>query len=108
MSRNNQDVTMVVDFTVAIDSRIWDDGDEEIIFKGNDGFTFFDADFISENDGVVIASVKGESDAVWSTPQRVTDNFDDISESFDTQIFFGSHPAAIMATSLYTVREYGI
>lgn len=108
MNRNDQDVTMVVDFTVAIDSRIWDDGDEEIIFRGSTGFTFYDASLISENDGVVIASVKGESDAVWSTPQRVTDNFDDITESFDTQIFFGSHPAAIMETSLCTVREYGI
>ena len=105
---NDQDVTMVVDFTVEIDSRIWDDGDEEIIFKGSTGFTFYDASLISETNGIVTASVKGESDAVWSTPERVQANFDDISEGFDVAIFFGDHPATIQSSTLYRVREYGI
>ena len=97
---SDQDVTMVVDFTVEIDSRIWDDGDEEIIFKGSTGFTYYDASLISESNGMVTASVKGESHAVWSSSAQVRANFDDISKSFDVSIFFGDHPATIQATSL--------
>lgn len=108
MSRNNQDVTMIVDFTVVIASDIWWDGDEQISFRGNDGFTFHDADLITEDNGLVTASVQGESEVFWSNTQSVTDDFDDISESFTTQIFFGDHPAEIQSTRLHSVREYGI
>jgi len=109
MANNNQDVTMVVDFTVVIDRLIWDgDADNDIIFKGNSDFTLYDAEFVSECNGLVTALVKGESAASWSTPERITENFDEISESFDVQIWFGEHPAEIQELSLYNVREYGI
>jgi hypothetical protein len=108
MRNNNQDVSMVVNFVITIDSIIWDDGDYDIIFKGDSDFTFVDATLISEDNGVVTASVFGESAAVWSTPERVTEYFDEISESFDVQIWFGDYPADIQESSLYNVREYGI
>ena len=97
-------VTILVDFTVEIDSRIWDDGDEEITFNGSTGFGFYDASLISENDDIVTASVKGESHAVWSSSEQVRANFDDISKAFDVSIFFGDHPATIQSTILYGVN----
>ena len=101
---SNQDVSILVDFTVEIDSRIWNDPGEQVIFKGSTRFIFDDASLISETDGIVTASIKGESCAVWSSSDQVRANFDDISKGFNVGIFFGDHPATIKATRLYDVN----
>lgn len=103
---NNQNVTYVVDFTIVITRDTWDN--LELTFNQCE-YSFYDADLISENDGVVTVSIKLESNAFWSTPERAAKYFDEYSETMpEPSIQFGDNVQFVTDTKLYKIIEYGI
>lgn len=101
-----QDLTYVVNFTVEVPVDLWENVD--LTFNRND-WSFYDADFVSESDGIVTASIKLESESFWSTIDRAKAAYDDSSESFyEPAIMFGDYKAIEIKSELYKVREYGI
>jgi hypothetical protein len=105
MNANNQDLTFVVDFTVTVPREIWDN----VELSYNEEYSFYDADEISENNGIVTASIKLETESFWSTPDRARAAFDEYSESLpDPRIVFFMYNAPVSNTALYKIREYGI
>ena len=103
---NNQDLSIVIDFTVTVPRDLWDG--VELSFSNTD-YSLFDADFISEVNDIVTASIKLESSAIWSTPERAAKYFDEYSETMpEPSIKFNDYIAPVTDTKLYKIREYGI
>ena len=103
---NNQDLTLVIDFTVTVPRDLWDG--TELSFSNTD-YSLFDADFISEVNDIVTASIKLESSAIWSTPERAAKYFDEYSETMpEPSIKFNDYIAPVTDTKLYKIIEYGI
>jgi hypothetical protein len=108
MNANNQNLTYVVNFTVVVPADLWDNVELELSFNLGE-WTFYDADAISETDGIVTASIKLESASFWSNVGRAKAAYDDASESFaNPSIAFGDYKAIETKSELYTIREYGI
>lgn len=102
---NNQDLTLVIEFIVTVPRDLWD---VELSYNENE-YSFYDADLISEIDGIVTASIVLESSAIWSTPERAAKYFDEYSETMpDAGIKFNEYLAPVTDTNLYKVREHGI
>jgi hypothetical protein len=103
---NNQDLTLVIEFIVTVPRDLWDN--VELSFNENE-YSFYDADLISEIDGIVTASIVLESIAISSTPERAAKYFDEYSETMpEPSIKFNDYIAPVTDTNLYKVREYGI
>jgi hypothetical protein len=106
MNANNQNLTYVVNFVVVVPADLWDN--IELSFNQGE-WSFYDADAISETDGIVTASIKLESASYWSNVERAKAAYDDASESFaNPSIAFGDYKAIETKSELYTLREYGI
>jgi hypothetical protein len=106
MNANNQNLTYVVNFVVVVPADLWDN--IELSFNQGE-WSFYDADAISETDGIVTASIKLETESFWSTPDRAKASYDNASESFaNPSIAFGDYKAIETKSELYTIREYGI
>jgi hypothetical protein len=102
---NNQDLTLVIEFIVTVPRDLWD---VELSYNENE-YSFYDADLISEIDGIVTASIILESNAIWSTPERAAKYFDEYSETMpEPSIKFNDYIAPVTDTNLCKVREYGI
>lgn len=105
MNANNQDLTYVVNFTVEVPREMWDN----VELSYNEEYSFYDADEISETNGIVTASIKLETGSFWSNVDRAKAAYDDASESFaNPSIAFGDYKAIKTKSELYKIREYGI
>lgn len=103
---NNQDLSIVIDFTVTVPRDLWDG--VELSFSNTD-YSLFDADFSSEVNDIVTASIKLESSAIWTTPERAAMYFDEYSETMpEPSIKFNDYIAPVTDTKLYKIIEYGI
>jgi hypothetical protein len=102
----NQDLSIVIEFIVTVPREIWDN--VELSFSNTD-YSFYDADFISEENDIVTASIKLETESFWSTPDRARTAFDEYSESLpNPRIVFFMYNAPVSNTALHKIREYGI
>lgn len=105
MNANNQNLTYVVNFTVEVPVDLW----ENVELSYNEEYSFYDADAISENNGIVTASIKLETESFWSNVERAKAAYDNASESFaNPSIAFGDYKAIETKSELYKIREYGI
>lgn len=103
---NNQDLTYIIDFAITLPRDLWDNA--ELSFNESD-YTFVDADFISENNNEVTASIKLESESFFSNIERAKQYFIEYSETMpNPQIEFDGFKPYTISTTLSDVKEYGI
>jgi hypothetical protein len=102
---NNQDLTLIIEFIVTVPRDLWDG--TELSFSNTD-YSFYDADFISEVNDIVTASIKGETGVIFSNVDMVNDSFSEYGNTSPTNIMFGDYEAPITNESLYKIIEYGI
>lgn len=102
---NNQDLSIVIDFTVTVPRDLWDG--VELSFSNTD-YSLFDADFISEENDTVTASIKGEYGVIFSNSDRVNESFNEYGNTTPTNILFGEYIAPITSESIYRIIEHGI
>lgn len=106
MNANNQDLTYIINFTVTLPRNLWDNA--ELSFS-NDDYSFYDADFISEVNDTVTASIKLESETFFSNIEHAKQYFIEYSETMpNPQIEFDGFKPYTISTTLYSVKEYGI
>jgi hypothetical protein len=106
MNANNQDLTYVVNFTVEVPRDLWDN--VELSYNEIE-WSLYDSDFISEENDIVTASIKLETESFWSNVERAKAAYDNASESFaNPSIAFGDYKAIETKSELYKIREYGI
>ena len=106
MSRYNQDLTVVVEFTVTLPREIWD-AETELTFTNSD-YSFYDADFVSETDDIVTAKVMGAFGLVYSNPDQVKESFAEYGNTKETDIMFGDYKVEILKDDLYNIIKEGI